>query len=117
MLQQQKEIVKATVPVLQQHGETITTVFYRTLFDENPSLFNIFNPANQRNGGRLAALLRQSSLTRRTSTASTSLAEWSTASRTSMPALRCGRSITPSSAITCCVQFAPCWRSGDAGDH
>ena len=56
MLQQQKEIVKATVPVLQQHGETITTVFYRTLFDENPSLFNIFNPANQRNGGQARSL-------------------------------------------------------------
>jgi nitric oxide dioxygenase len=56
MLQQQKEIVQATVPVLQQHGETITTVFYETLFDEHPSLFNIFNPANQRNGGQARSL-------------------------------------------------------------
>lgn len=56
MLQRQKEIVQATVPVLQQHGETITTVFYGTLFDEHPSLFNIFNPANQRNGGQARSL-------------------------------------------------------------
>jgi nitric oxide dioxygenase len=56
MLQQQKEIVQATVPVLQQHGEAITTVFYRTLFEENPSLFNIFNPANQQNGGQARSL-------------------------------------------------------------
>ncbi|MDW5265835.1 MULTISPECIES: NO-inducible flavohemoprotein [Acidobacteriaceae] len=56
MLQQQKEIVQATVPVLQQHGETITTEFYRTLFDENPSLFDIFNPANQQNGGQARSL-------------------------------------------------------------
>lgn len=56
MLQQQKEIVQATVPVLQQHGETITTEFYRTLFEEHPSLFNIFNPANQQNGGQARSL-------------------------------------------------------------
>lgn len=56
MLQQQKEIVQATVPVLQQYGEAITTVFYRTLFDENPALFNIFNTANQKNGGQARSL-------------------------------------------------------------
>ena len=56
MLQQQKEIVQATVPVLQRYGEAITTVFYRTLFEENPTLFNIFNPANQKNGGQARSL-------------------------------------------------------------
>lgn len=56
MLQRQKEIVQATVPVLQQYGEKITTVFYGTLFDEHPSLFNIFNPANQQNGGQARSL-------------------------------------------------------------
>ncbi|MEO8734996.1 MAG: NO-inducible flavohemoprotein [Edaphobacter sp.] len=56
MLQRQKEIVQATVPVLQQYGEAITTVFYGTLFDEHPSLFNIFNPANQQNGGQARSL-------------------------------------------------------------
>lgn len=56
MLQHQKEIVQATVPVLQQYGETITTEFYRTLFEENPSLFDVFNPANQHNGGQARSL-------------------------------------------------------------
>jgi len=56
MLQQQKEIVQATVPVLQQYGEAITTAFYGTLFNEHPSLFNIFNPANQQNGGQARSL-------------------------------------------------------------
>jgi nitric oxide dioxygenase len=56
MLQQQKEIVQATVPVLQQYGEAITTAFYGTLFEEHPSLFNIFNPANQQNGGQARSL-------------------------------------------------------------
>lgn len=56
MLPQQKELVQATVPVLQQYGEAITTVFYRTLFEENPSLFNIFNTANQKNGGQARSL-------------------------------------------------------------
>jgi nitric oxide dioxygenase len=56
MLQQQKDIVKATVPVLQQYGEAITTEFYKTLFAENPVLMNIFNPANQRSGGQARSL-------------------------------------------------------------
>lgn len=56
MLPQQKAIVQATFPVLQQYGEAITTVFYGTLFEENPSLFNIFNPANQQNGGQARSL-------------------------------------------------------------
>jgi len=56
MQQQQKDIVKATVPVLQQYGEAITTEFYRTLFAEHPALLNIFNPANQRSGGQARSL-------------------------------------------------------------
>lgn len=56
MLQQQKDIVKATVPVLQQYGEAITTEFYKTLFAEHPALLNIFNPANQRTGGQARSL-------------------------------------------------------------
>jgi nitric oxide dioxygenase len=56
MQQAQKDIVKATVPVLQQYGEAITTEFYRTLFTEHPALLNIFNPANQRTGGQARSL-------------------------------------------------------------
>ncbi|WP_263367753.1 NO-inducible flavohemoprotein [Edaphobacter bradus] len=56
MLAQQKAIVQATVPALQQHGETITKVFYQTLFEENPALLNIFNPANQQSGGQSRSL-------------------------------------------------------------
>ena len=56
MLQQQKDIVKATIPALQQHGEAITGVFYKTLFEEHPALLNVFNPANQQNGGQARSL-------------------------------------------------------------
>lgn len=56
MLQQHKDIVKATVPVLQQYGEAITTAFYKTLFEEHPALLNVFNPANQKNGGQARSL-------------------------------------------------------------
>lgn len=56
MLPHQKAIVQATVPALQQYGEAITTAFYKTLFEENPSLLNIFNPANQKNGGQSRSL-------------------------------------------------------------
>ena len=56
MLKHQEAIVKATVPVLQEYGEKITTAFYASLFEAHPSLFNIFNPANQRNGGQARSL-------------------------------------------------------------
>lgn len=52
----QTAIVKATVPVLQAHGEAITTLFYRFLFEAHPELNDIFNPANQRDGGQARSL-------------------------------------------------------------
>ncbi|MBS1800643.1 MAG: NO-inducible flavohemoprotein [Acidobacteria bacterium] len=56
MQQHHKDIVKATIPALQQYGEAITTAFYKTLFEENPGLLNVFNPASQRNGGQARSL-------------------------------------------------------------
>lgn len=53
---QHTDIIQATVPVLQQHGEAITRVFYRNLFTAHPELGNIFNPANQKNGGQQRSL-------------------------------------------------------------
>jgi len=44
---EQIAIVKATVPVLKEHGETITTVFYQNMLSENPILRNIFSKTSQ----------------------------------------------------------------------
>jgi nitric oxide dioxygenase len=52
----QREIIRDTVPALQQHGEAITRHFYLSLFNEHPGLLNIFNKANQREGGQAANL-------------------------------------------------------------
>ena len=49
-------IIKSTVPVLEQHGKTITTVFYKNLFDAHPELLNVFNHANQSKGRQQTAL-------------------------------------------------------------
>ncbi|KAJ5819789.1 hypothetical protein N7474_005380 [Penicillium riverlandense] len=46
----QIQLIKATVPVLEQHGGTITTVFYDNLLKAHPELNNVFNTANQVNG-------------------------------------------------------------------
>ncbi|UJF26409.1 NO-inducible flavohemoprotein [Planococcus sp. 107-1] len=54
--QETKSIIKSTVPVLEQHGTAITTVFYKNLFDAHPELLNIFNHANQAKGRQQAAL-------------------------------------------------------------
>ncbi len=37
------DIVKSTVPILEQHGNEITKRFYKRMFDNNPELKNIFN--------------------------------------------------------------------------
>ncbi|MNW34657.1 Flavohemoprotein [compost metagenome] len=50
------EIIKATVPVLEIHGETITKTFYQTMFKNHPELLNVFNHANQRQGKQPTAL-------------------------------------------------------------
>lgn len=52
----QIQIVKATVPALEQHGETITRHFYQAMFAAHPELLNIFNPANQQTGRQARSL-------------------------------------------------------------
>jgi nitric oxide dioxygenase len=44
------EIVKSTAPVLAEHGEAITTVFYKRLFVRHPEMKNIFNMTHQETG-------------------------------------------------------------------
>jgi nitric oxide dioxygenase len=56
LLPQHRKIVQATVPVLREHGEKITGVFYSQMFEAHPELLNVFNPANQRNGGQAKSL-------------------------------------------------------------
>ena len=52
----QVQIIKATVPVIQEHGNTITSVFYKNMLTEVPELNNVFNTANQLNGHQPRAL-------------------------------------------------------------
>ncbi|WP_373820137.1 NO-inducible flavohemoprotein [Glaesserella sp.] len=54
--QQTKEIIKATVPVLEQYGTAITTTFYKNMFEAHPELLNIFNKTNQKQGRQPHAL-------------------------------------------------------------
>ncbi|MEI4800714.1 NO-inducible flavohemoprotein [Bacillus sp. NPDC077411] len=50
------EIVKSTVPLLQEKGVEITTRFYEIMFSEHPELLNIFNHTNQKKGRQQQAL-------------------------------------------------------------
>ncbi|MED3624090.1 NO-inducible flavohemoprotein [Neobacillus thermocopriae] len=50
------EIIKSTVPVLEKHGEAITTRFYQLMFGNHPELLNVFNHANQKQGRQQKAL-------------------------------------------------------------
>ncbi|MGQ5524338.1 NO-inducible flavohemoprotein [Chitinimonas sp. PSY-7] len=48
--------IDASVPVLREHGVTITREFYRTLFENHPELKHIFNMGNQANGSQQQSL-------------------------------------------------------------
>ncbi|MED4403555.1 NO-inducible flavohemoprotein [Metabacillus fastidiosus] len=50
------EIVKATLPVVLEHGEAITTRFYERLFENHPELKNVFNLTHQKTGHQPKAL-------------------------------------------------------------
>lgn len=54
--EQTKAIIKATVPVLEEHGTKITKKFYELMFNNHPELKNIFNQTNQRKGDQPKAL-------------------------------------------------------------
>lgn len=50
------EIIQSTVPVLEEKGVEITSVFYKNLFESHPELLHIFNHANQQKGRQQTAL-------------------------------------------------------------
>lgn len=51
-----RDIVKSTVPVLAEHGEAITTHFYKRLLEDHPELKNVFNMTHQKEGKQPRAL-------------------------------------------------------------
>jgi nitric oxide dioxygenase len=53
---EQVQTIKATVPVLAQYGETITTKFYADMLEAHPDLKNIFNNTHQATGHQPRAL-------------------------------------------------------------
>ncbi|MEX6688006.1 NO-inducible flavohemoprotein [Danxiaibacter flavus] len=56
MTNEQKQLVKATVPVLKEHGVLLTTHFYNRMFIHNPELKHVFNMGNQQNKKQQTAL-------------------------------------------------------------
>ncbi|KAF9886351.1 hypothetical protein FE257_011496 [Aspergillus nanangensis] len=53
---EQVQIIQATVPILVEHGTTITTVFYKNMLEAHPELHTVFNTSNQVNGHQPRAL-------------------------------------------------------------
>lgn len=50
------QVIKATVPVLQEHGEALTKLFYQRMFENNPEVKTFFNQAHQQAGTQQKAL-------------------------------------------------------------
>ena len=48
--------IEASVPVLREHGVTITRRFYSNMFAEHPELKNLFNMGNQASGAQQHSL-------------------------------------------------------------
>lgn len=53
---QARPYIDASVPVLREHGLTITRTFYRNMFAAHPELTQIFNMGNQANGSQQQSL-------------------------------------------------------------
>lgn len=51
-----RELVKATIPVLREHGVALTTYFYQRMFRHNPELNHIFNRSHNETGKQPTAL-------------------------------------------------------------
>lgn len=51
-----RSLVKATVPVLKEHGVALTRHFYARMFAHNPELKPLFNQGSQQNGSQQTAL-------------------------------------------------------------
>lgn len=49
-------IVKSCVPILQEHGEALTRLFYQRMFTHNPEVKPFFNPIHQQEGTQQRAL-------------------------------------------------------------
>lgn len=56
LTKQQIELVKATVPVLREHGVALTSHFYKRMLSHNPELMQVFNIGHQRAGFQQQAL-------------------------------------------------------------
>ena len=56
LTQDQVKVIKSTVPILRDHGNHITSVFYENMLSKIPDLNNIFNTTNQENGHQAQAL-------------------------------------------------------------
>lgn len=50
------DIIRQTVPVLEQHGEKLADCFYKNMFRNHPEVKAFFNPAHQHDGTQQRAL-------------------------------------------------------------
>lgn len=50
------DIIRQTLPILEQHGEKLADCFYKNMFRNNPEIKTFFNPAHQHDGTQPRAL-------------------------------------------------------------
>lgn len=56
LTREQSALIRGSVPILRQHGETIAKLFYADMLEAHPEMNDIFNSVNQKNGRQPSAL-------------------------------------------------------------
>jgi nitric oxide dioxygenase len=56
LTEEQKQILKSTAPMFQEHGKEITSILYKHMIAAHPELLDIFNRTNQKTGTQPLAL-------------------------------------------------------------
>ena len=103
LTESQRDIIKATVPLLETGGEALTTHFYKLMLSEYPQVRPLFNQAHQASGTQQRALANGVLMYARHIDRLEALGPL-VGSSTSTLLFRSSRSTTPSWGRACCVR-------------
>ena len=109
LTEQQKAIVRATVPLLETGGEALTTHFYKIMLSEHAEVRALFNSAHQQSGAQPRALANSVLMYAKNIDRLEGLGKLPAQIINKHVALQVQPSTTPSSVPACCARFAKCW--------
>lgn len=109
LTERQREIVKATVPLLETGGEALITHFYQTMLGEYPEVRPLFNQAHQQSGAQPRALAHSVLMYAKNIDRLENLGNLPAQIINKHVALQVQAEHYPSWGPVCCAPFAKCW--------